>query len=317
MATERRSISRMDSDILLESGTNELEIMEFTIAGNIFGINVAKITEIKQYEAVTPMPHSHPSIEGVFKPRDLIITVVDLAAYMGLPASENNERDMFIITNFNKMHMAFHVHTVEGIHRITWNHIEKPDSTIYGGMEGLATGIAKVSDRGTDKLITIMDFEKIIFDISPQTGIQLSEISDLGPRERSQKPILIAEDSALLKKLILEAVHEAGYANVSSFTNGKEAWDSLVSIKEELKAGAQLADKIACVITDIEMPQMDGHRLTKLIKDDPILREVPVIIFSSLINEAMRVKGEELGANAQLSKPEIGRLVETMDKIIL
>jgi two-component system chemotaxis response regulator CheV len=304
----------MQTDILLESGTNELEIMEFTIAGNSFGINVAKVTEIMQYQPVKPMPNSHPSVEGVFMPRDVILTVIDLAHYMGLSHSEDNSRDMLIVTSFNKMNVAFHVHTVEIIHRISWNDIEKPDTTIYGGEEGLATGIAKIGS----KLITIVDFEKIVVDISPEVGIQMSEIEELGPRERSTKPVATAEDSALLRKMLLEALTQAGYTNIKSHNNGQELWEYLETMRDEVMAsGEPIGNKVAAVITDIEMPKMDGHRLIKLIKEDRILRELPVIVFSSLIDEAMRDKGERLGASAQLSKPEIGNLVTTLDQHIL
>lgn len=307
------AIAGVKTDILLESGTNELEIMEFTIAGSTFGINVAKVTEIMKYSKVNAMPNSHPSIEGVFKPRDNIITVINLPSYMGLPVSENDERDMFIITSFNKLSAAFHVHTVEGIHRITWNDIEKPDNTIYGGQEGLATGIAKIHD----KLITIVDFEKIIFDISPLTGIQMSEIDALGPRERSARPLVIAEDSALLKKMILEALGSAGYTNITAFTNGQDAWDHIHELAEQSNSLKELSNQVALVITDIEMPKMDGHRLLKLCRENKILKGLPVIVFSSLIDEAMREKGIALGATAQLSKPEIGNLVATIDEFIL
>ena len=304
---EAKKATAAQSEILLETGTNELEIMEFTIAGNIFGINVAKVTEIMKYIPVKPMPNSHPHIEGVFKPRTEIITVINLPSFLGLPAQENSERDMLIIAGFNKISVAFHVHTVEGIYRISWGDIEKPDSTIYGGEEGLATGIAKFQDR----LITIIDFEKIVFDISPQTGIQISEIARLGERTRSEQPIVVAEDSALLKKMLLEALHKAGYTNVTAFSNGSDAWDYMQSLRE---AGENILEKAACLITDIEMPKMDGHRLTKLVKDDRVLKNIPVIIFSSLIDSAMRYKGEQVGANDQLSKPEIGKLVSTVDK---
>jgi two-component system chemotaxis response regulator CheV len=304
----------MTTDILLESGTNELEIMEFTIADNAFGINVAKITEIMQYKPVKPMPHAHPSVEGVFKPRDKVITVFDLADYMGLPACEDISRDVLMITGFNKLNIAFHVHAVEGIHRIQWSDIEKPDSTIYGGEDGIATGIAKVGD----KLITIIDFEKIVCDVNPETGIQMSEIDALGPRERSSKPVFTADDSAFLKKLTYDALNAAGYTNIKSFANGQELWEHLVKLRDEaVKEDVPIETKVSAVISDIEMPKMDGHRLTKLIKDDKVLRKVPVILFSSLIDEAMRVKGERLGANGQLSKPEIGNLVSTLDKCIL
>jgi two-component system chemotaxis response regulator CheV len=306
--------SPVHSDILLESGTNELEIMEFTIAGNSFGINVAKVTEIMQYSVVKPMPNSHPSVEGVFMPRDIILTVIDLPNYMGLPSSEDKARDMLIVTSFNKMNVAFHVHTVEIIHRISWDDIEKPDTTIYGGEEGLATGIAKIGP----KLITIVDFEKIVVDISPESGIQMSEIDELGPRQRSTKPVIIAEDSPFLKKLLLEALTAAGYTNIKANNNGEEAWKYLENARDEIIAsGEDLVSRAAAIITDIEMPKMDGHRLTKLVKEDRILRDIPVIIFSSLINDAMHDKGEKLGAAAQLSKPEIGNLVTTLDKFIL
>ncbi len=298
------------NEILLESGTNELEVMEFTIANNHFGINVAKVVEIMQYNKVTPMPNSNPFVEGVFKPRETIMTVINLAAYMGLPSSDAEDRDILIITNFNRTSSAFHVHSVEGIHRISWEDIEKPDSAIYGGEEGLATGIARFDGR----LITIVDFEKIISDISPQTGIQISDIDKLGERNRSNKPLLIAEDSPLLEKMIIESLEKSGYTNVTMCSNGKEAWDKLLTYKA---GGKQLTEYVTCVITDIEMPQMDGHRLLKLIREDSFLRDVPVIVFSSLINEDMYKKGVSLGATAQITKPEIANLVHLIDKHIL
>ncbi|MDR0326127.1 MAG: chemotaxis protein [Oscillospiraceae bacterium] len=287
--------------------------MEFTIAGDTFGINVAKITEIMQCKPVKPMPNSHPNVEGVFMPRDQVITVIDLPGYMGLPVSADQERDMFMITGFNNIHVAFHVHTVEGIHRIKWSDIEKPDSTIYGGTEGMATGIAKVGR----KLITIVDFESIVFTISPELGIQISEITELGPRQRSTKPIITADDSVLLRKLVNEALTTAGYMNIKSFRDGQETWEYLENMRDKaLAEDVSITSKVAAVITDIEMPMMDGHRLTKLIKNDKILGKIPVIIFSSLIDEAMRIKGDELGADGQLSKPEIGNLVATLDSCI-
>jgi two-component system, chemotaxis family, chemotaxis protein CheV len=296
--------------ILLESGTNELEIVEFTIGENNFGINVAKVKEIMPYESVTKVPNSHPCIKGIFKPRDSIITVVDLPKYLGVPESETEKKNMLIIANFNKLNIAFKVHGVVGIHRISWAQIEKPDQTIFGGREGLATGIVKLDN----KLIMILDFEKIVVDISPQTGIQISEIDKLGPRERSIKPIIIAEDSHMLAKMLEEALTKAGYSNLTITSNGQEAWNILENIK---KSGATLREKAACLITDIEMPQMDGHHLTKLVKEDEYLKNLPVIIFSSLINEDMYKKGISLGADAQISKPEIGNLVSLIDKLIL
>jgi len=302
--------TREKQEILLETGTNEMEIMEFTIAGNTFGINVAKIREIMMSAPVTPMPHAHPSVEGVFKPRDIVITVIDLPGYLGLDSQGIGDKDLFIITNFNNMHIAFRVHTVEGIDRISWNEIEKPDTTIYGGGEGLVTGLAQFEGR----LITILDFEKIVTDIAPETGLKVSEIGELGDRGRDEHPIVMAEDSELLAKLIIESLHTAGYANIKRFDNGQEAWGYLNELKE---LGDEVpAQNVSCVITDIEMPKMDGHRLTRLIKEDKTLRELPVIIFSSLVTEEMRRKGDQIGADEQLSKPEIGQLVSVIDRLV-
>lgn len=297
----------MDTKILLENGTNELEVLEFTLGGNHYGINVAKVREILTYEKVTPVPNSHPSIEGIFMPRDTMITVVNLKKSIGIP--ENDEKGLLIITNFNKLNIAFRVDSVLGIHRVSWEEIIKPDATINTAGSGVSTGIIKMDD----KLIIILDFEKIVTDISPETGLKISEIDKLGERERRNIPIVIAEDSPLLNRLITDSLKKAGYVNLIINNNGKEAWDKLV----EMKRKGNVAQQVGCVITDIEMPVMDGHRLTKLIKDDPQLNDIPVVIFSSLVNEEMRRKGEQLGADAQLTKPEIGNLVREIDKLLI
>ena len=298
----------MDTNILLESGTNELEILEFQVGTNHYGINVAKIKEILPYKRPTAIPNAHPCIEGIYMPRDTIITIVDLARSLSIPESEDVDKDMYIVTNFNQLSIAFHVHTVLGIHRVSWAEISKPDESINNSGKGVATGIIKLNDR----LIVILDFEKIVSDISPETGLKVSDIDQLGERQRNNSPILIAEDSPLLSKLIFDSLTKAGYTNVTVTNNGKEAYDKLMLYKEN----GTLKEKVKCVITDIEMPQMDGHHLTKLIKEDNALKHLPVVIFSSLVNDEMRKKGESLGADAQLSKPEIGMLVEEIDKLL-
>ena len=297
-----------DTEILLESGTNEIEIMQFTIFGELYGINVAKVREIMMADKVKPVPHSHPAVEGIFKPRETLLTVINLPKYLTGQIGEKNDRDLFIITNFNKMHIAFRVHTVVGISRISWENIQKPDKTLTNGEDGVATGIAQCGGQ----LVTILDFEKIVAEIAPETSIQVHDIDALGERIPRDQPIILAEDSILLTKMIKDSLFRAGYGNLKNFNNGKEAWEYLESIRND----SDFYKKAALLITDIEMPEMDGHRLTKLVKDDEKMRRMPVIIFSSLINEEMRRKGKQLGADEQLSKPEIGRLVEIMDELL-
>ena len=296
----------MESKILMESGTNELEVLEFTLAGNAYGINVAKIREIIPYQPVTPVPNAHPSVEGIFMPREVMITAIDLKNC--LQRGESEPKGLFIVTNFNGLDMAFHVDSVVGIHRVSWKDIIKPESTISNSEDGVSTGIIKKNN----KLIIILDFEKIVTDINPETGLKIQEIDEMGVRSRNDTPILIAEDSALLNKLIVESLHRAGYVNLEHTENGQQAWDLICQWKDE----GTLDQHVQCIITDIEMPLMDGHRLTKLVKDDDKLKSIPIIIFSSLINPEMRRKGEQLGANAQLTKPEIGNLVRTIDNVL-
>ena len=267
----------MDTNILLESGTNELEVLEFTLGDNYYGINVAKIREILTYQQVTPVPNAHPCVEGIFMPRDTMMTVIDLKKCLGMEPSE--KKGLFIITNFNKLNIAFHVDEVIGIHRVSWEDIIKPDSTINTEDKSAATGVIKLEG----KLVVILDFEKIVTDISPETGLKVSEC---------------------LKK--------SGYTNLIMTMNGQEAWDKLTEFKNK----GTVRQDVHCIITDIEMPLMDGHRLTKLCKSDDEIKKIPLIIFSSLVNEEMRKKGEQLGADAQLTKPEIGMLVEAIDNLI-
>lgn len=296
----------MDTKILLENGTNELEILEFTLDNNSYGINVAKIREIITYQPVTPVPNSHPSIEGIFMPRDVMITAIDLKNCLG--HGESKPEGLFILTNFNKLDLAFHVDSVLGIHRVSWRDIIKPDATISTTDESVSTGIIKKDG----KLIIILDFEKIVTDINPETGLKVSEINELGERHRSSVPILIAEDSPLLNKLIVDSLKKAGYDNLIHTENGQKAYDVITQCTED----GTLHDHVRLIVTDIEMPEMDGHRLTKLVKTNEATQNIPVIIFSSLVNDEMKRKGEALGADAQLSKPEIGNLVRIVDSLV-
>ncbi len=297
----------MDSNILLESGTNELEVLEFVIEGNHYGINVEKVREILQFQNITPIPNSHPCIEGIFMPRGDIITVIDLIKTLGFQ-NNDNRNNFLIVTNFNNLNIAFDVQAVIGINRVSWTDVVKPDSTVSGPGSGVATGILKNSDN----LLIILDFERIVEEICPETSLKVSEIVKLESRERNDIPVLIVEDSSLLCTLIKDSLYKAGYNKLTVKNNGQEAWDYLCELKKN--NGVDYGAK--CIITDIEMPQMDGHRLIKLIRDTEGLKHIPIIVFSSLINDDMKRKGEALGADSQISKPEIGQLVSILDNLV-
>lgn len=294
--------------VLLESGTNELEVIVFTVGEGVFGINVMKVREIINPVPVTKMPNGHPSVEGIIRLRDEVIPVVDLAHIIGFAPSENPAQDKLIVADLNQIKVAFHVHTVTRIHRISWEQIEKP-TKLSQGLEGSTIGVIKMEDL----MILLLDYEKIVVEISPESGINLGQLKSMGSRQRSDKKIVIAEDSPMLRKLLDETLSESGYNNLHFFEDGKQAWDYLVELGDNEKTFSQLPHLI---ISDIEMPKMDGHHLTKRIKEHKVLNDIPVVIFSSLITGDLFHKGERVGADAQVSKPEIVNLVEKIDELL-
>lgn len=300
----------MDTGILLESGTNELELLKFYVGEKCFGINIAKVSEMMRYSSVTPLPDAPETVEGIFMPRDTLITVVDLHKVLKSPKADGVE-GMMIICEFNGMHVAFHVSSVNGIVKLSWTSIEKPPAVAQNENGGLITGVAKLEDG----MILILDFERIVADINKSAGLDTAGVDKLKKMESVDfsSHIVIAEDSSLLNKMIMDTLHTAGFKNIMSFTNGKDAFDYISSFSD---LGDNIRSEVALLISDIEMPQMDGHHLTKRIKDDPVLKQIPVFLFSSLINEQMRIKGESIGANEQFSKPQIGILVETLYKYL-
>lgn len=295
----------METNILLESGTNELELLEFIVGNKNFGINIAKVSEIMIYRDVTPMPSAPPEVEGVFMPRDKLITVVDLHKVLNIDPNPN-EKGLLIVCEFNQMDIAFHVSSVKGIQRISWTNIEKPPTVANNKSSGIATGIAKIDGN----IILILDFEKIISDLNCSAGLDVTGLDTLEVSKdvNTKAHIVIAEDSPFLNKMIVDAINKAGFNNVTSFANGQEAWNYVSGYKGQ----GNITDNINIVITDIEMPQMDGHRLTKLIKDDKELCAIPVFLFSSLIDDKMKIKGKSVGADEQFSKPQIGVLVKKL-----
>lgn len=295
--------------ILLESGTNELEIVEFGVGNNHFGINVIKVKEIINPVPITVVPQSHKNVEGIIELRGEVLPVVNVAAALDFPPSENPAQDKFIVAEFNKQKIVFHVHSVTQIHRISWMQIEKP-SEMYQGLESQITGVIKLNGE----MILLLDFEKMVVEINPESGISVQQVQKLGKRERSEKRIVVAEDSPLLRKLLNDTLTEAGYQYVEFFENGKEALEYLESI---VSSGRKVDEQVQLIVTDIEMPQMDGHHLTKRVKESKDFGKLPVIIFSSLITEDLKHKGQMVGANAQVSKPEIAELIMLIDQHIL
>ena len=293
--------------ILLESGTNEFEIVEFMVGGVHYGINVAKVREVIQSALfpVTEVPQAHPYLAGVITLRGSTIPLVNLPRCMGHGQGDNCKS--IIVTEINAYFIGFLVDEVSRIHRISWKDMESPPQ-VGGGSR--VVGLVRFGER----IVQLMDFESIIAEVNPQINKKLTEVQSRNDNLQSLRqsaPIVVAEDSLMLRNMVVGTLKDAGYGNVSAFVNGLDAWNFL-----HPEEGPAPDMGHGAVISDIEMPKMDGHRLLKLIRDDEKLRGIPVILFSSLINEEMRSKGEALGATGQIAKPEMNELVDFLDSVL-
>ncbi|APC39555.1 chemotaxis protein [Clostridium estertheticum] len=291
------------NNILLESGTGEVEILEFIINNKFYAINIIKVKEVINASNLTKLPESHPAIAGLTLYRDKIITLIDLR-YVLEKQHKNEIESPIILCEFNKIEVAFSIDSIVGVHRIKWEQITKPDDI---STNSLVIGNIVLSN----KIILMLDFEKIVTDISPSTGISEDRIVDIDYKDRSNVKLVLADDSPLIRKLLNDTLIKAGFVNLKIFNDGKQALDYLLDLVS--KKGIEFMEDVQVLITDIEMPQMDGHTLTRKIKEHVILRKLPVVLFSSLITSDLKHKGEAVGADAQLSKPEIAELVSCID----
>ena len=294
--------------ILLETGTNEFEIVEFTVGKVNYGINVAKVREVINLVPITKMPQAHPYVDGLFTLRGRVMPLVNLPRCL----NQETEDDLknIIVTEINNYNIGFLVNSVSRIHRISWTEMEPAPNVSDSPM---VVGIIKM----LDKMVLLLDFEKIIAEINPEINEKLTTLPEVTKdikEQRNDVKVFVAEDSPMLRDLLVQTLHDAGYITTRDFSNGKLAWEALQKIGQE---EAPLDDSINILISDIEMPQMDGHHLLTQIREHNKLGKLPVIFFSSLINEEMRRKGEAIGANGQISKPEIGQLIDLIDSLVL
>ncbi|MCJ2164337.1 MULTISPECIES: chemotaxis protein [unclassified Pseudodesulfovibrio] len=306
------------TDILLETGTNELEIIEFFIneetpkgvETHYFGVNVAKVLEV--VEAPEGLEGSeaavHPSFLGTIPLRDLILPVVDLSVWLNITRT-HEVNEPIIVTEFNAMITGFLVSGVTQIHRVNWADVEPPCKYFSALDTNCITGTIKINDR----FVIMLDLEMVLADLdeSGQTQTNLTSlVSDVRYRA------LVADDSTSVRHL-LEKNFTAANFEVTVVGDGAEAWAKLGAIKAQaLSEGKSPLDYLDVVVSDVEMPQMDGYTLTRRIKEDPVLKVLPVTLFSSLISKSVLHKGKAVMADAQVTKPEFDGLTSKVIDLI-
>ncbi len=303
------------TNILLEAGTNELEIVEFYLDEESgpgappyrghYGVNVAKVLEIIRMPKVTELPEvQHAAVLGAFNLRSKIIPLVDLALWLEKKTVKSQEPKT-IVTEFNAVTTAFMVSGVNRIHRISWEEVEPPNPYVAKASKDTVIGVVKLEGR----IVFLLDLERIVSNLNPALGLRLDDLGEDYDRSTRYRA-LVADDSALIREMLKDLLQKANF-DVEVVYNGREAWERLVELKAKAEAeNCKVTDFVQVLVSDIEMPMMDGHNLTKRVKDDPALRNLPVLLFSSLITDKLRHKGISVGADDQISKPEVTHLAK-------
>jgi two-component system, chemotaxis family, chemotaxis protein CheV len=304
--------------ILLSSGTNEVEFMEFYLAGVSYGINVSKVIRVVSMSE-TPLntvPEVDPSILGVIYDQGKPLKLIDLKRALKLESKNTDTtRPLIVIARFNRETVGFLIDGIHKIHRTSWDQFQPMTSAVQGG--GYTTGTIQYEDR----IILILDVERLMLDFSSHrledekpvvTPPQLKE-------QRSQVNIVYAEDSKMIRKITSDIMMASGYTKLKIFENGQDALEYITKIVEQAnKENKSLKEFIDLIVTDIEMPKLDGLTLCKKVKTETQNQHIPaVVVYSSLINEEMSRKCKSVGADAQLSKPHGSEIVDIIDKLCL
>ena len=297
----------LDKDILLESGTNEVEVLVFRVGAYRLGINVAKVREILPSQKITRLPKAHPSVVGCFQLRNNVVPCVSLHKHLRQDANAD-DNCVLILTEFNCSQSAFIVDEVERIHRISWEEI-LPAPPIVTDVASPITAVTSLEGH----LVIMLDFETITAEVS-QANEQSVEIAHLHDAGREAVRVLVADDSPTVRLAVISTLHAAGYTQVTAFEHGELAWNWL---QQRLLEDGDATPVVDLVVSDVEMPSMDGFRLTRNIKEHPALGNIPVVLYSSIVTPDNHKKGAQVGADAQIAKPELKRVVELADELAL
>jgi len=297
---------KKNAEILLESGTNELEVLVFTLGGQRFGVNVAKVREVIHSVEITEAPEQPGAVQGMFCLRGAVLPLVDLHTYLNIDSEiKGLENQRVIVTEFNGTQAAFSVEGVDSIYRMSWGNM-RPVPEATGDDKFAITGIAEIGEE----LVMMLDFESIYDHIAMQDNMRVEPVNNDLDVNRESCKILIAEDSNFIRGIIINVLSSSGYGDIVVCTDGAQAWNYMANVANGNEPAPNL------IISDIEMPQMDGLHLCKRIKETNGIHEIPVLLFSSLITNDTRHKGKQVGAAGQMAKPEIPQLVQTVDEIM-
>lgn len=313
----------MSQDYLREKNSTALEVIEFYLDElladgskyrSYYGMNVAKVLEIIRLPAtITSVPGAqHPAAMGTFNLRNRVMPLVDLGIWLEKNPSPDEDRKV-IVTEYSGIVTAFVVSGVTRIHRMGWSDVEPPGKYLQYFSHDSVNGVVRFEDR----IVFLLDMEHILSTMNPSLSLEsFAKQVDNDPRAGEGRRVLLADDSSVIRKTIANSLKASGYEVLQS-TCGREAWEQLEAWKKEsAESEMPINAFVDLIISDIEMPEMDGHELTRRIKSDPVLQKLPVLLFSSLISDVVREAGVRAGADDQLSKPDLPELVRRVRGLI-
>lgn len=299
---------------------NDLEIIEFyidevledgAIYRSYYGMNVAKVIEIIRKPPVTGVPAKHHAAAlGTFNLRGRVLPLVELGLWLG-KKTVNEDTHKVIVSEFSGVVTAFIVSGVTRIHRMTWAQVEPPGKYLQAFSHDSITGVVRFDER----IVFLLDMEYVISSMDPSVNL-MTHAEGLTETGGAGYTVLLADDSASIRTIIASTLQKANFSVVKA-TCGREAWDQLKKWEKTARErGVPVTDFVNLVITDIEMPEMDGHSLTRLIKGDAAFAKIPVVLFSSLISKVVFEKGVQAGADDQISKPDLPHLTARAVELI-
>ena len=299
------------------AGTNKLEILLFTLGTNsitgrreTFGINVFKVREVMRTPPITSAPEMPASVEGMVSLRGALVPVVDLAKYAGV--TTDSPRSIMIVTEYAGHTQGFLVEGVDTILRLDWSQMKVPPDMMMAEMGGLVTAVTELPDG---RLVMMMDVEKVLSETTKYDDEVV--FRNIKPLNDPSLTVFFADDSVVARKQIIRTL-DAMHVKYVEAINGRAAWDELERVAAYAQAsGQQVSDLVSLVLTDVEMPEMDGYILTKKIKTDPRFVGVPVIMHSSLSGMSNQQLGKSVGVDEYVPKFEPQKLSETLTRRLL
>jgi two-component system, chemotaxis family, chemotaxis protein CheV len=298
------------------AGTNKLEILLFTLGrdahsgrNETFGINVFKVREVMRAPAITRAPDMTPSVEGMVSLRGILVPVIDLAKYAGMSTEANGKA--MVVTEYNGCTQGFLVEAVDTILRLDWSAMKVPPDMVSFKTGGLVTAVTELADG---RLVMMMDVERVLADTTNvASDLAFRSIRRLGMPGRT---VLFADDSSVARKQILATLEALAVSHIEAH-NGRQAWDQLQQVANHAAVSGQpVSDFIQVILTDVEMPEMDGYMLTRKIKTDPRFSGVPVLMHSSLSGNSNQQLGKSVGVDEYVSKFEPQRLADTLTRLL-